>query len=391
MTKAKPSLLSLLLLTAFATILAVLFTPAFPEITKALKISPSMTQLTMTVFLIGYAIGNLPYGPLANRFGPKPTLLVGISIAFIGSVIVATIPSLPLLMGGRFLMGLGGSVGIKIATTMIGDVFSEQEARKITPYIVLSFAVVPAIAIFIGGILTERLGWESCLYFIVFYCIFQYLICLPLPETAKKLDPKALNYADIGEKYLQKTKNKTVMLCAFILGFGTSFVYLFASEAPFIGIQHLRLSPEHFGSLNFIPSIGMVAGSLVARYGAEKHSATTVLRWGTIITVLSAFVMMLLFWKGHISSYTLFFPMIFIYFGLSLIFSNALAIGISHAKDKGTASAVLNFFNILVSVLLLGALGAFPSHHLMTMPVLFVISGVILLFLQKQLPRKASR
>src|SRR5262245_6449862 len=100
----------ILLLTSFASILAVLFTPAFPVIAKELEISSSMTQLTMTIYLIGYALGNLPYGPFANRFGRKPTLLLGISIAIIGSVMVAIVPFIPslvLLMAGRFIMGFG--------------------------------------------------------------------------------------------------------------------------------------------------------------------------------------------------------------------------------------------------------------------------------------------
>lgn len=386
--RPKPGIFSLLLLTSLGTLLAVLFTPAFPEIAKKLQISAGMTQMTMTLFLVGYALGNLPYGPLANRYGRKPTLLVGIGIAFIGSLMAAIVPSYPslaLLLSSRFLMGLGGGVGIKIATTMIGDSFSEQESRRITPYIVLSFAVVPAIAIYIGGVLTQRLGWESCLYFLVAYCAFQFAISLFLPETAKQLDPNALNSRMIGEKYLQESKNKTVLLCSLLLGFGTSFIYVFASESPFIGIEHLGLSPELFGALNFVPSIGMVIGSLLARFAAEKYTAIRMMRLGALISFGGSLLMLLLFWSGFISTYTLFLPMPLIYLGLSLIFANALALGISQAKDKGTASAVLNFLNIWVSVVLLGIVAPFSGLHLMAMPLIFAVSSTLLLALSRTL------
>lgn len=378
----------ILLLTSFASLLAVLFTPAFPAIAQELQISSSVTQMTITVFLIGYAIGNLPYGPLANRFGRKPTLLLGISIAIIGSIMVAIIPRFPslfLLMAGRFLMGFGGSVGLKIATTMIGDLYDEQQSRKVTPYVILSFAIIPAIGIFIGGLLTQFFGWESPLYFLVGYCVFLFLICLPLPETAKELDPHALHWKKIGEKYLDKTKNRTVMLAAFSLGLGTSFVYLFAAESPFIGIQFLGLSPETFGSMNFIPSLGMVVGGISARLFADKFSAQGMLKTGASIALLGSAIMLILFLAGAISPYTLFFPMPLIYFGLSFIFANGIAIGISRAKDKSTASAVLNFFNILVAVVVLAILGSFSNHFLATMPIIFTLSSLLLLVLIRAL------
>lgn len=381
---AKPSLPLLLMLTVFASILAVLFTPAFPAIAKELEISSSMTQMTMTIFLIGYALGNLPYGPLANRYGRKYTLLLGISIALIGSVMVAAVPFIPslvLLMSGRFLMGFGGCVGLKIATTMIGDAYDERESRKVTPYIILSFAIVPAIAIFIGGILTQKFGWESCLYFLVGYCILQLLVCLPMRETAKGLDLDALNWKKIGEKYVKKAKNKTVMLSALSLGLGTSYVYLFAAEAPFIGIQHLGMSPDIFGSMNFIPSLGMVVGGIIARLCADKYSAKGMLKTGACLILIGSLAMLLPFLGGWISIYTLFLPMPLIYLGLAFIFANALALGISHAKDKSTASAVLNFFNILVAVLILSFLGSFSDHSLVVMPLLFTLSSLLLFVL----------
>jgi MFS family permease len=371
----------ILLLTSFATILAVLFTPAFPAIAQELAISPSTTQLTMTLYLVGYALGNLPYGPFANRYGRKPTLLFGIFIALIGSIAVSLvpwIPSLTLFLTGRFLMGFGASVGIKIATTIIGDIYNEHESRKITPYIILSFAIVPAIAMFIGGILTQHFGWTSCLYFLVGYSIFQFLLCLPMKETCKEFDLDALNWGKIGEKYLKKTKNKIVMLSALSLGLGTSFVYLFAAEAPFIAIQHLGLSPELFGSMNFIPSIGMVAGGILARLLADKYSSKQMLRVGVLIVGFGSCSMLLCFLFRVISVYTLFLPMPVIYFGLSFIFANALPLGITHAKDKSTASAVLNFFNIFVTVVVLAVLGSFASHSLAMMPLIFTCAAFLL-------------
>ncbi|MBS0622270.1 MAG: MFS transporter [Verrucomicrobia bacterium] len=106
MTKRKPSLFPLLLLISFASVFAALFTPALPQMAASMGVSNQTAQLTMTVFLVGYALGYLPYGPLANRWGRKPTLYLGIFIAILGcllAVVAATYRSFGMLLFARFV------------------------------------------------------------------------------------------------------------------------------------------------------------------------------------------------------------------------------------------------------------------------------------------------
>lgn len=99
----KPQLFILLLLATFASVSAVLYTPSLPEIAESLKITSTQAQFSMTAFLIGYALGNLPYGPLSNRFGRKPTLYLGILLAIGGSLLILLAASLQLF--GLFVLG----------------------------------------------------------------------------------------------------------------------------------------------------------------------------------------------------------------------------------------------------------------------------------------------
>ena len=170
----KPSLLTLLLLMPFASVAAVLFTPALPGIANAFHISESAAGSAMTIFLLGYALGNLPYGPFAKRFGRKPAIYCGVALTLLGCLLVlfaGKILSWNLFLFGRFLTALGSSVGMKISFTMIADAFQEAEATKTVSLATLAFAVAPGLSIALGGFLTTDYGWESCFYAVLLYSL----------------------------------------------------------------------------------------------------------------------------------------------------------------------------------------------------------------------------
>ncbi len=384
----EPSLFILLLLVSFASISAVLFTPGLPQIAMQLGVSDATAQLTITVFLIGYALGLLPYGPLSNRYGRKPTVYLGISIAILGCLLVLLVEkfhSFPLLILGRLMMALGSSVGLKIAFTMIGDVYQHERATKKITYLMLSFAIAPALAIGVGGFLTDRFGWASCFYFQTGYSIFLLIMAFFLPETCREIDPHALKVKTIAEGYLQKIKNKKLVICAMLMGCGTSIIYLFAAEAPFIAINQIGLSAERYGLLNFIPPVGLIAGSLLANALAGKKPQLSVMMLGIAIACTFTAVMFILFLLNIVNPWTLFIPMPLIYLGESLVFANATSLVLSHAKNKSYASAAMSFLNMGMSVVTLLVFESLPSHSVIVMPLVFTFLAAAMILLRGRL------
>lgn len=386
----EPQLFILLLLASFASVSAVLYTPALPAMAESFRITNAQAQISMTAFLIGYALGNLPYGPFSNRYGRKPAIYVGILLAIVGSLLIllgGALHSFWLLVMGRFIAALGSSVGLKITFTMIGDVYSQTKATKTISYMMLSFAIAPGLAIALGGLLTSQFGWESCFYFLAGYSALLLLFSLRLPETGQEKDLEALNCTKIITGLWKKFKNKQLVTCALIMGCATSFVYLFASEAPFIGITHIGLRADTYGILNFIPPIGMIMGSFFAHQLAGKKSILTILVMGIGIAFLGSIVMCILFLAGTINALSLFIPMPFIYIGLALIFSNASGLAMTGAKNKSNASAVMNFINMGTSVLALTTIESLPSHKIYVLPFFFLFLGCLMLILRFTLLR----
>ena len=377
----EPSLFILLMLSSFASVTAVLFTPALPAMTTYFQITSGEAQAAVTLFLLGYAFGNLPYGPLSNRFGRKPTLYLGLSIAIVGSLLIlgaGTLHLFWLVVIGRLIAGLGSSVGLKIAFTMIGDTSLAHHATKKMSYLILAFAIAPGLAIACGGFLTKQFGWMSCFYFLTGYSLLLLLLAFLLPETAQKLEPEALHLSNIKAGFLAKLKNKKIVLSALMMGCSTSCIYLFASEAPFIGIEKIGLPPDIYGLLNFIPPLGMIIGSFISLRLVGKKEVLTIFLIGMTIGLAATLIMFLLFLLGSLNLYTLFLPMPIIYMGFSLVYSNASSLAMSSARNKSNASAIVNFLNMGFSMVSLFVMGFLPSDKAFILPLFFLVLTLLM-------------
>lgn len=388
LTMKKPSLLILCLIVSFASVLSILFVPAFPEMALALGISDSQVQLTLNAFLIGYAFSVLPYGPISNRFGRKKALYLGASVATFGSLLTTLGGELYifwLIVIGRFIMALGCGVGLKIAFTIIADVYEKEEARQKLSSIILAFAITPGIGIAIGGFLTQYCGWQICFYFMTVYSLFMLFLSSFLPETCRKLDPEALNLNQIQRGLFGMFKNTRVILCGLMMGCGASVIYIFAAVAPFIGINILGLNPDTYGLFNFIPPMGMVAGSFLSRYLSKRWEPLKVILWGGLLVVAFALWMLLLFLSGFLNPWTLFMPTAGVLVGFSLVYSNASALALAQTQDKANASAVMHFCNIGMAVVALFLIAALPTQAPFIMPLIFCILGIGMLVLRKKL------
>lgn len=368
----------LLLILSFGSVGAVLFTPALPEIQSFFGLSIGETQLTVTTYLLGYAVGQLPYGPLANRFGRKRALYIGISIAVVGSFLCALsapFHAFGLLICARFMQALGACVGLTVSFTMIADVYEQAEATRMISRMMIAFAIMPGIAMTVGGWLTQLFGWESCFYFLALFGLCVLWLASRLPETAKELDHGALRLRSIFGGYRIKFNNQRLLLSALIMGLGTSAIYIFASKAPFIGIDLIGLNPNQFGTFNLIPLVGMLLGCLCSSRLAGRIPVLYILLWGILGALSMSLTMLIPFVISKPTVWSLFFPTLLIYMAETLIFANASSFGLATAKNKSNGSAVLNFMNVGTAVV-----AVFLTQWMMPEAVLLLPMSFLFLF-----------
>lgn len=385
----KPHLLTLIVLISYGSIGAALFTPAIPTLMDRFGISASMAQLTVMLYLVGYSIGQLIYSPLAKRFGRKPALYTGIGLSLVGTFfcsIAGPLNSFSVLVVSRFVSALGASAGLSLTFLIISDYFYEKHARKVTAYTMLAFAVIPGVAIAIGGFLVAYLGWESCFYFLLLYGFFALYLVYRLAETGNGREKEATNVGKIFKAYQRDFKNKILVLYSIMIGATTAIIYIFAATAPIIAIKLMGISADRFGLLNLIPAAGYFIGNFVAARLASYMKIKTVLKLGVFIMGVGVMILALIFFCGWEGPLSLFFPMFIVYFGVPLFYSNAAVLATFRAPDKPNASSIMSFLNIGGAVVGLILIELLHLNPLYAMPSVFIliVAGVVLLFRKGQ-------
>lgn len=368
---------TLLLMISFASVNAVLFTPALPNIASFFAISAQSTQQTIIWFLVGYAVGQLFYGPIANRFGRKSALYVGITLQILSSllcVFAGVIHVYSLLIIGRFILALGSGVGLKITFTLVNECYQPKEASPKIGYLLLAFAITPALGVAIGGLLNHYYNWTSCFYVGALYGLILLLLVSRLPETQTTFNKNALKLSHLRNEYFTQFKNKQLLAGGFLMGCATSFVYVFATLTPFIAINLMGMDSFTYGIANLIPSVGLIIGSLYSSKLTEKLRLQTIIQLGILITSTGVILMIIamLYLKSS-AIYAVFVPMIIIYLGLSCIIANASTVAMSYVSDKAHGSAVMNFINMSTATITVLTIGFFHTRKLLLSIVYLIL------------------
>lgn len=386
MCSKKPNILILLLLTAFASVAAVLYTPALPSIMVFFKVSAGQAQLTMTAFIIAYALGPGLYGPLQHRFGRKPTLYRGMLVGVVGMLVCVLanyLHAFHLLIVGRFIEGLGTSVGLVVTLTIIYDVYQGAQMRRVLSLTALAFAFLPGLAIFMGGIIIEYFSWVGCFYFMIVYTGLLFLLSTRLPETSPGLDKNALKLKIIAARYANVFSDRVLIRYSLIWGTTTAVIYLFAAYAPLIVIKHFGFSPAMFGLINLSCFAGLIIGNLLSAYLAERITPRVAILLGIVLMALGFIPLAITVWLQCVTV-QVFYSMIFIcYIGIPLIIasSSALASGHVGAEEKATASAAISVINMGTAVMCLLVGSALGGEPLATLSILCGAMLVIVLLL----------
>jgi len=380
-----------MVLCSFLSVAAVVFTPAYPELSREFQLSDSQAQWMMTIFLLGTAVGRLPYGPIANRIGRKNTLYLGLWISVLGTLVIIFANSYLLLCVGRGIQAIGCAVTLKIGYTMIADLHAGSAATKVLSYAMLAYAILPGIATTVSGFLTASYGWRGGFWAFLVFNVFVILSCFCLPETLKEKDIHALKIKKIVAGYASQFKDLNLVLWASLMGLSTAIIYIFSQEAPFIAIETIGLTPEEYGFMYLIPAFGIAGGSLLTAWLSDRVSSMMGMLFGILVIIGGSGAMSIFFLSHWVNGLALFLPQVFIQVGDALLYTNTSSIGLSQANDKSNASAVMLFINSVGGVLGTFLVGTIAPKNPMAVPVSFLIITVIMLMIWFILRRDGIR
>ncbi len=373
----KPNLVSLILLISFPSFIAVVISPALPVIGQYFQISANYAQQTITLFLLGYAIGQLLYAPFSARFGRKVAVYWGLGIYFLGCFLaLGGIYShlINLLLLGRFIMALGSAAGMVLSYTFINDFYYPHQARPVVSYTILSYAFMPSIGVLVGGYLTTKVSWIACFYFFLLYGLIVFLGTLQLPETLLEKNPYAMKIKQILSSYVSAFKNLRLILFSLAFAFLVTTIYTAAAGAPYITIHRIGISPALYGLLMLIPYGFQFLGAIIAGRLNQYLHAYLVMSIAYGITSLGALFFFSSFLFNWINLFTLLISLALVMFAIPILTSNASVMAVSEYPDKSSGSGIMSFIVMSASLISVLVYSLFPISFKLLLPIFFMVN-----------------
>lgn len=346
----RPILLGGLLtaLTAFGAISTDLYLPALPAIGRALQADAAAVQITYTALLVGFALAQLVYGSMSDRFGRRPVLLAGLGIYFVSCIVCFFAWHIDILIAGRFLMGLGACSGPVLARAAVRDIFGRERSAKMLSYMGTMMGLIPAVAPLIGGYLTATFGWQANFAFLGLFAAVAILgTLLLLHETNRWRDPHALQGRRMVQAYRTLLGHRAFMAYTMAVTFAFAAFTAYISNVAYVLVDQLDVPVEEFGYYFAIVVAGFMSGTFVGGRLTGRVGIPRITLVGILILLAAAAVGAALSLGGVTTLLSVIGPAAVMLHGIGIIFPNGIAgaIGPFHAM-AGTASALLGFLQM---------------------------------------------
>lgn len=336
----------LIALVSFPQISETIYTPALPNVAKDLLASASSVEATLAIYFLGFAAGVLGWGMIADLYGRRPAMLVGIVLYGLGTLGCAGAQSVEVLLAWRFLQALGASVGSVITQTILRDSYQGEARTKLFAILSGALAFSPAIGPVAGGFITEILGWRANFWTLVVFALGLFLWSfLALPETRPGFC-KRLSRNELWRLVNDMKTNRFLWGHIILIGGTNGIIFGFYQEAPFLFVDHLHMQPSHYGFFGFLIAAATLIASRVSYRQSARFSAQTLIQSGAVFILVggSTFTLtvMLGLFEQKIAGTTFTILALFLtFFGIGLIIPNSL----SHALRKyqqvaGTAGSL---------------------------------------------------
>jgi DHA1 family bicyclomycin/chloramphenicol resistance-like MFS transporter len=287
-SRARAPFLLLVALTACGTLGMHVIIPALPATARALNMSISTTQLTITLYLIGLAVGQLFYGPVSDRFGRRPVLLAGLTLFTVASVVTACAPNAGVLIGSRILQSIGGCAGLVLGRAAVRDAATPDKAAGQLALLTLVMSMVPALAPAVGGYLTAYIHWRASYVLLAAMGGLTLLVSLlVLPETNRERIGGA-PAASLLSGYAMLVRSRAFLGYAVGGACSTTSFYAFMAASPFIFENLLHRPTQEVGLYYVLLMGGVGAGSFLANRLSRHVPLRRGLQLANFVTVAGA-------------------------------------------------------------------------------------------------------
>ncbi|MEM7251691.1 MAG: Bcr/CflA family multidrug efflux MFS transporter [Pseudomonadota bacterium] len=365
-------------LVAFGPMSIDMYLPSLPTIGDRFDASTGSVQLTLSAFFIGFALGQLLYGPLSDRLGRRPVLLWGISLYVATSVCCALSTSIDQLIIFRFLHALGGGAGTVVARAAVRDCFEQNQAARVLSLMMLVTAIAPLLAPVLGGYVLNWFGWRSIFWLLSGFGVGCWLlVAFGLPETNPSERRKDVSVLSAFAGYQKVLRHPTAIGCILSGGFGFAGMFAYISGTPFVYIELFGVSPQHYGYLFGLNIVGLAIGASLNARLVLRHGAPRMMILGALVNAIAGLVLFINAATGYGGLVGLLVPLFFFIGALNLIAANAIAIASTHfATSAGAVAALFGAAQFGLGALAGGVVGQLHNDTAVPMATVIGVCGM---------------
>ncbi|MCO5103586.1 MAG: multidrug effflux MFS transporter [Burkholderiaceae bacterium] len=339
-----------------------LYLPALPALTRDLGAPVAQAQLTLSALLLAFGVSQLAWGPLSDRFGRRPMLLLGLGLYTLASVGSALAPSMDLLVVWRTLQGAAMGAVVVCARAIVRDLYAPLAGARAMSRALTGLGIVACLSPPTGALLSAWLGWRAALLALtVFSLATLALVALRLPETLARRNLRALEPATLARTWMQVLSHPTFWAFSLLTTASYGGLFTFLASSSFVFIEVLHLSRTQYSFVLFFGAFSYFGGTFACRAVLTRHGLRRTVAVAGALSLGGALTMLLLAWAGVRHPVGLLLPFYFfmVAHGMHQPCGQAGCVGpFPHAA--GAASAL----NGLMMMLAAFAVGGWVGTHL---------------------------
>lgn len=362
---------------AFSSLVNDMYLPTIPAMMREFHTTPSMTQMGLSMAMLGMGIGSALWGSLSDHFGRKPILIISLLIFAVSTGVALLSPDITFFVAVRLVQGFGAGGAMVLSTSIPADVFAGRQLGKLMGIVGAINGIAPAAGPLLGGFLADRVGWRGIFVVLLAIGIGMTIWTTRTNETlppARRIAARRLS--DYVKAYRTMLLNGRFMIYVIIKALGIALLYAYISSGPFIIQDHYHFSALTFGIIFGANALAIAAGAMLAPRFRIMKQAMVVGTAGMFLLSLGMAAVMwyeLPFWAYELVAV----PLVLC---LGMIFSsaNTLAMDVGRA-DAGTSSAILGVVKYILAAIVSPLCGLGNLMHSSAV-VVIVTAAIALLF-----------
>ena len=391
--KSPATVLTLSALTALGPLATDMYLPAMPAMATAFDIGPNQIQLTLSIYMAGFATAQLLCGPFSDRFGRKPVMILGFALFLLASLMCAFAPSIEWLLVGRFLQALGGATGPVLGRAAVRDIYGPLEAGRILSYMASIMSLAPALAPVIGAGLLLFFGWESVFLLLALYAaIMLPLLILALPEPLPSERRQSIHPRVIVDNFRMLLGQQLFIGYTLTNSIAFSGLFAYLSGSSFVLIEFLGVTPLQYGLFFILIVAGFFSGSLISGRYSSQLGRQRLVGLASAICALGGSLMAILALAGIYAAWAVVGPHMLFMIGMGILMPQSMTGALApNPNCAGSASSLFGFLQMSIAALVGGIVGQLHDGTSRTMAIAVALAGLLAVAGYLLLVRPAER